>query len=1513
MTSVEEYKKIISDRYIEDFKKELGFFDTILVAPIFTKMKDILKSDKKIDVDNLKDLEDLWFWRNVLGIKIWETQLFENLVNKTFNFLKEKQEKILQAETEWRLDELSNLVVNWKLDVLENDVDKPDNQQEWENNQQEWENNQQEWENNQQEWENNQQEWENNQQEWENNQQEWENNQQEWENNQQEWENNQQEWENNQQEWENNQQEWENNQQEWENNQQEWENNQQEWENNQQEWVTPVEGWVAVWVWWGVAYREGISVAERSLWINKLKNAPEEFDAESTKNLLTRAKKQMEELKNDVKVSRAQKKVYEKSIKRFDEAANSLDGETAKALKAWHKLENKIPSWLLKKWFGMNTRTLGLIDELVESLPDEELERVLKMWDAEIIKYFKDVKKIDISLDFAKQLKVAKNAAEIRWLTKILKNSTKLAKVLKWIKWMWIISFLACWFDFWVYLESEKQAELVSKINQVRGEILKDNAKVQLWIWVWPLLLEAAVIIGICAAWWSVAPWIWTAIWVVVWVLSWLASSAYDSLVGEVKEFYAQNRYDFINKKRTEVKQSIVQLFESDRLSMDEGMKESIKDDRGPNSEINTMEDAWEALIYQEEIMEWGFNILQSYYRSWESEESFKKTLSDEDKKQYEEEKKEMENIINIRMEYIKKYVKEDKNSSEYNEMKKALSENKWLEYVEQLLANSKVYAYLKTDHEDAYIQDYKWMDVESYKEAYKQKLSQEYNKEFAIFEKLRQEDPSHLQEICEWTMALKRVIEGNFEDDSWNYNYTEQEKTNLKRNINFVEKYNEYLNLWRPMEEKITTWLSWNTFDYEYIENVLLDFNSIDKRPVWPKENTIRYLIWDEFGNNIEGIDSQVSNSAFQNIIYSIAREIHGYDWHNDKLELINFYTCDWDNTWIYMDDKRKIKDVTWFLFFGAEDSSVDNPDKLTKDQALKMIVWEVDLDSPVEAADDKLTKEFRERVKVIIEREYSYREKKKDYEKQIIDFIKTNNNWQDGYVEIPENLVINAKKAWIWDIHKFLFRVENWQIYALSRWDMTNTVLHFDDPNVKIKYESLNPLRNELTEKEKQLISYVDDMEKKLNKLRRKTGSWLWESGHEDDLDIPVELERIMSQKSIEWDDLKRTILYMDPDYWHDYLVKKSREYYDFFSWMYQWILNRVTTMNHVMWMNSNDINDSANFLSAMQMIWEDIVSVKDWKLEINESISEAIRKHLPDLFDYYKDKSTGKTVKELLMDEDEKNQRIWQELAKKIFELCLEQAALEFDSSWNVTNISTLDFSDNDLEKVKEKLKNGLEWVWFQQAHNEYVETQLQFDFTPTIRVVEEAEVDTHSEIDAMTEQIINTMNDVDRAEERKNPKFIPDEKQKEEWKITWKFSSWWYSEKFTVNMTDSKNIKSVTIDWLWMTFDEPQEWFRTVNLINWIHNNAKENPRWSTYDVPNFPVDWTLWKYIWSGGDLERDLYIDTWAIWEAMDSIFHLGENLEAPNVEVLNEDYLKKNYPKIHEDKDFLNYINNFL
>ena len=1243
------------------------------------------------------------------------------------------------------------------------------------------------------------------------------------------------------------------------------------------------------------------------MWINRVNKVPETLDAEKTQKMLNRVRKQMsdlkeemsEKLKNWVKMNRAQEKVYEKSIKQFELAEKSLDGETAEAYKARQKLQDKVSPKLLKT-LGWDTKTLRLI----EALPDEELALIVGKNEEEIVEFFK-LKNIKISEDIAKELKVLKNVDEIRWLTRILKCGTKLRNFIRWVKWMAVVSCLFAWFDIRCYLEWDKEADLVKKVNEVRWEILRDNARVQLIIWLWSILTEVLALAAVCAAWWSVTWPRWTAVWAVVWLLTAVATIWYDELYGNKKEFYAQNRYDFINKKRTEVKQSIVQLFESDRLDMHEWMKKSIKDNRGPKSEINTMEDAWEALIYQEEVEMGGFSYLQWYYSSWENEEIYKKELSEEERKEYEEEKKKMENLIKIRMEYIKQYVKEDKKSKEYNEMKKALLDNKWIEYVEQLLADSKVYAYLKSDNNDAYIQNYKELNVDSYKEAYKQKLSQEYSKEFDIFEKLRKENPSHLQELCKWTIDSKASIEGSFEDEDWDPTYSEQEKTILKRNIDFVVKYNEYLNLWRPIERQITTWVSFNSIDYKYIEQVLLDIDSINKRPIWDKEATMKYLSYDEFNNdNIEAIDSQVSNSVFQNVIYSVAREIHGYTGKNDKLELVNFYTCDWDSTWIYMDGKRKIKDVSWFL--GTKDRTVEDPDKFTKEQAYNMIIKEVDLDSPVEAADERLTKEFRERVKKIIDREYGYRENKKDYEKQIIDFIKTNNNWQKWYVEIPENLVIKAKKAWMGDINKFLFRIEGWQIYALCRGDMADTVLHFDDNNIKIKYEALNPLRSELTQQEKELVSYVDDMEKKLNKLRSKQWSIAWIiSQHADDLDIPEYLERIMSQKSIEWNNLKKSILYMQPNTAHNYMVNKSKEFFDFFNWMYLWILNRVTNMNHVMWLNSNDMDNSSDFLQAAQFIWFNVASVKNWKLEISKTVNEAIRKHLPDLFNSYKDWDTWKTIKELLMDKDESNQEKWQELAKKIYELCLEQAVLEFDNNWNVTNITTLDFSDSDLNKVKGKIKNWLKWIWFQKKYDEYKSstgrTQKELKFS--IRSVEQAEVDTHKKIDDITQNIINTMKNVDRANRRKDPKFEADIKQNNEWKITWKFSSWWYSEKMIINMDNSKNIKSVTIDWLGITFSNAEEWFRTANLINFIRDNCKSNPRWA--DAP-WPV-WHLEYFQWSTGwDLERDVTVDMWPLWI-------LGDFDSPADVDILEVDHLKKYYPTIHKSKKFLDYINKFL
>lgn len=1442
MMSIEQYKENIADRYMQDFKKELGFFDKFMIAPIFTKMKNILKSDKKIDVDSLKDLEDLWFRWKVLGVKIWNKQLFENLVNRTFKFLKEKQEKIIQAQTEWRLDELLNLVVNWKLDVLEQRIDGSNNNQNDDN--QNVENNIQN--------------------------------------------------QNSSQDTENSSQKQEINTQDKSNDNQNQENvNQNENDNNQKnnEWISPIVSWTASWVVTATIYRKTLSLTEKKLWINSLKQAPEEFNAQETKKMLNRLSSQMSEKLNSwVKMNRAQKAVYKKSIKQFDEAAKSLDWETAEAFKAWQKLQDKVSPKLLKS-VGGDMKIL----KLIEALPDEELAKIAGKSEKEIVDFFK-LKNITISEDMAKQLKVLKNANEIRWLTRILKNWTKLRNFIRWIKWMWTITFLFAWIDVRSYFDSKKEAELVSKINEIRWKVLKDKASVQLIIWLWSIGAEALWLAIACAAWCSVTWPIWMAIWAAVWLLTFTVSTAYDELYANKKEFYSQNRYDFVSQKRTKIKQSIVHLFESDRLKMNEWMKESIKDDRGPNSEINTMEDAWEALIYQEEIMEWSFSMLERYYSSWEDEESFKKILAEEEKKQYEEEKKEMEAIINLRMEYIKQYIKEDKNSPEYNEMKKAVLSLKWMEYVEQLLANSKVHSYLKTDHENAYISNYKELDIEWYKNAYKEKLSNEYKTEFEIFEKLRNSNPMLLEEICEWTIASKSSIKSrldindDWEEESDTPTYTTDEIKKLKKNIDFVEKYNEYLNLTITMEQRSNTKVSYNT-DYDYIEHVLLDLNYINKRPIWDEERSMRYLSC-EFKDDLWNVDTQVSNCTFQNVLYSIAREIHGYTWANDMFELSRFYTWDWDNTWIYMHDGFRINDDTGFRFFWAKDEKIDIS-KITKEQATKMIIKEVDLDSPIESADESLTQEFRKRVQKIIDREYWYIDKKKEYEKEIIDFIKTNNSNEKGYVQLPSYLAMNAKRAWIGDVNRFLFRIENGQIYALSRGDMVNTVLYFDN-DVYIKYESMNKTGKELSSQEKKLINYVDEAEKKLNKLRSKQWHFVLWPGHEDDLDIPVELEKAISKKSIEWQNIKEWLLYMQPWTAQDYLVEKSEEYYRYFNWLYLWLLNTVTWMNA--FLNSNDINDSEHFSQVENFIWTDnIVTVKNWNLEINNLVNDSIRKHLPELLELYKDNNTGKTVKELILDkESEENHKKWQEIAKKIYELCLEQAVLKFDDTGNVTSIDITDFSDKNLQEVKNKLNREIGWLWFYKAHAEYRNSDKVTSREPKFskKSVEKAETDSHRDVDIVVKNIINTMNEVDREWKRKNPKFEADEKQWKEWKITWNFSSRWYDEKITINMDDSKNLKSVTIDWLWMSFSNTQEWFRIANFINWIKNNIKENPQWS-------PANW--WKlgyYHWSEWwDLERD--VEWFVVW--------------INDVDILDVNTIDKYYSLVKNNEKFLNYINSFI
>jgi hypothetical protein len=56
-----------------------------------------------------------------------------------------------------------------------------------------------------------------------------------------------------------------------------------------------------------------------------LKEAPKEFDAKATKKMMENISSEMSEKLKSPKLNKAQRKVYEKTIKEFNTAAESLD------------------------------------------------------------------------------------------------------------------------------------------------------------------------------------------------------------------------------------------------------------------------------------------------------------------------------------------------------------------------------------------------------------------------------------------------------------------------------------------------------------------------------------------------------------------------------------------------------------------------------------------------------------------------------------------------------------------------------------------------------------------------------------------------------------------------------------------------------------------------------------------------------------------------------------------------------------------------------------------------------------------------------------------------------------------------------------------------------------------------------------------------------------------------------------------------------------------------------------
>jgi len=1237
-------------------------------------------------------------------------------------------------------------------------------------------------------------------------------------------------------------------------------------------------------------------------------------------------------LKAHPKMPRSMKLNYRKAINRFYKLWSEITDETMEATQLLSRYQDIFfESWNIPWKIHMSSRAANKIAWLA----DDEIKLIIKNSNSvEDLQSLLKARGITVSKETAWILKQAGTVEDFRNFTKICKSAKGARNFVKWLKWACCLSLLFFWFDIWAAIDANREADMIEKVNPLQAKHKRETANEQLWIWVTWVFADAALycVLEACAYFWvSTAPrWTIAALAVAAWSIARysISDAQYD-----IKAFYDQNRIQYSNRSRTYIKQSIVQLIVSDDKELKEKLKKEIREYRlsSWDSESDTLEDAREALIFQEENQYWTYNMVQAYYSSWETEDTFLEHLSDEEKSSYLSQKEELEWIIKTRMDYIKKFIKKWSDSPEYRLMLSKIESNQWISFVEQVLADSKVYASLQWDMEDPYIENYKDMNVADYKQAYRTKLKNEYPEEFDKFEQLSQSDPILLNEILSYFPIYERSvlddIEGTdateefdeeyniwddeddyeydeddedddfFDDEFWfddwesidELKYTDTEIGNIKKNLDFLKKYSEYYTLGRPIEKKYELyWWDENKIT-AYIESILIDnFQSLNKRYSYNTEQVLTNLSSLDDKNNLN-IKFSVSDNLRQNILYSIATEVHWYDWINDEMELIYFYNeNDKYNLWIYYDNWRRINKYFVEDHYAKE---IDNRCRPWFEQTVsnyKKWFWEMYLDSDAEAADDKINLEIKNKINYIIDREADYIRNKCEYEYKIIDFI-NENSVDNNYVELPYSLIVAAKKAGIWDVENFYFKKKDGKIYALTSWDKRNMVLNMSE--TELIYESTSPLREALTNEEDDLIKSVDAVYDKLKALRSveaDDSDGYKTRQHDDELIISIELERIMTAKMQERRDLKDSLYYMTPFSATEYLKNNALEYYSYFDWLYRWLLTTITSFKI-----DNDIRNIWYFDMAQQWIWQfPIVFIdNEWNYKFHEWLPETIAQILPELFDFYNDEWTWKTVKELLYSEKDDEKLKWQFLARWIYTVCIEEAVLSY-KNWKLDDFNVNRDDNLDTQEIKNILNDRMKIYTFWDSYNniDYLNTEAIETKDQDIITIKKWETEFHHTVQESIDKIIHTVYDVDWGPQRWTVKFEADDTKSEPWKIIWKLNSRWYNENIIINIDPtSEKITNIEIPWLGMNFSNSYEWFRVANLINWIKNNKRQNPKWSR---ASYRLPWCEYEdYMRRSGGLDRNITRTT-------------------NNVIVLYSNTVATYYNSIKDSQKFLDYIN---
>ena len=1198
--------------------------------------------------------------------------------------------------------------------------------------------------------------------------------------------------------------------------------------------------WVVVWlgaatIWWGWSLALERVTAREARTAEQLM---EQLDAEKMRATIRGAIEATEKKKKVLwsRLTKKQSKMVEKYIENLKNGIDGISWEAIDVLKERNSLWDKLKiSRALLENCGLTTRDLWKISNMAKDLvwkSADEMKAMLK------IKWIDD----GIIEAFGK----ATCPEDILAMTHILSHWNKVPRMLQTLAGALRVDFAFTWLDVWMLIEQRKEAELISKVNELRWRNKYNQAWTQFWIWVWSVLFEWLII---RMMWWAATWWpIWAAVWLGVWILAMAASFGVDSLYFNVRDFYLQDQEDFLRQTRAQLKQAILQWFHNKKWwnqSLNERiawLSSSMKP--GWETKEKSLNDACASMIFLEEVSDDGqFNndLLLEYIYSFQSKEDF---LSDKDqnyKDKFEEIWGKMEDRINVRMQYIAK-------EFEKSEIADAINSWMWMQYLTTIFTNSRVFADLK--------EFWKWNDSKNFEENlqnYELELLSDFPTEkIQKFEDLKKKNPSLFAEIIS-TVSLESFI-------YWEEDEEKNEDYNYVQNVKMVVAYQKKLEMTQSVEDKRHI----NTQDIRnagFIEKLLqsdFDLTKVEY-PTQEPEKIIELVSINCERNWV----TDISDDPLQNILYRLAKELFWYSGENDIQWLMGFFSeSKDDNHGIYYSNKRKIND-DWVI----DTQLVNNLPKVLSEEKVDEyvtkfikanfytpiynddgdIIWytpKSNIDTDTESMDNTLNKELRDKIQWIVREELLSRTKQKQDEvkKQILDFVKQySKNWE--YLELPYYLILDAKKAGLWDLQRQFFKRENNKLEICYLPSEINQTCLFDDAEKSY----ISPARESFTEEEQY---YIDRVDNAYEKIKSTLNADLW---------LPTELQDIVNNKGRDREIFKENMLLYDTSVatFTDN-IKKYEMFAEYFENLYRWILISIS------WFKlSNDISN-INYFSMAMGYWNENLFDDKWNLlEWNEWNQLWKQQKFRDFYNEQIDKLKiwDKTIKELWNSESEEEKYLALRASNIIYTTVLEGTLMEEDwtiSAWwrlsveyspsgpravwgyNDRRYRYSDRKDNIIKDLENKIKN---LKIPPEIDGEKINNLMK---KQTIQKLTNAEGEVTDLTPKLQDKIENTWKNINWKWKRWNIKYNPEKKV---------IQSRW--KEIGVESVTEEKIKFVWLD-VELTLEE---WLRLANFKNWIKYTYwdKEVEFWrDTFNKKlswrkTFKIDWTMLLSRW---DLEK---------------------------------------------------------